>query len=124
MFEKEWFPKAYRLGISWEQFWNMNPRIILRISDGHNERIKERMQLENQMAYQQGKYFVDAIMATVGNMLSTKKSTSYKYPEKPYDLWEDELSDEEKAEKEIQKAILAEKKYMAKAIGRLPETII
>lgn len=38
------------------------------------------------MAHLQGAYFVEALLATVGNMLSDKTSKKHKYPEKPYDL--------------------------------------
>jgi hypothetical protein len=71
MFEKEWFKNAYKLGVSWEDFWHMNPRIIQAIADGYAEKKKDEMQIENCVAYLQGRYFMDALMATVGNMFKS-----------------------------------------------------
>lgn len=63
-------------------------------------------------AYIQGRYFVEAIACTIGNIGVKNKSNAYKYPKKPfYELAEEEekkrvdysnLSEEEKA-KEVEK---------------------
>lgn len=72
------------MGVSWEQFWNMNPRILKSVTEGYAARIKFEAERANIQAHLQGQYFVDGILATVGNMFS--KGNSYKYPKKPYDL--------------------------------------
>ena len=49
------------------------------------------------MAYLQGRYFVDALLSTVGNMFSKKGSKVLEYPREPYNLdAERELTQEEK----------------------------
>jgi hypothetical protein len=102
MFEKEWFKNAYKLGISWEDFWHMNPRIIQAIADGYAEKKKDDMQIENCVAYLQGRYFMDALMATVGNMFKRRGQKPYQYPESPYDL-DEQKSNGELTEEEIEK---------------------
>lgn len=45
----------------------------------------------------QGRYFADAIGATIGNMFSKKGAKKIEYPSKPYDLNPNrELTEEEK----------------------------
>ena len=38
MFENEWFPKASVMGITWNEFWKMNPHIINCIANGYREK--------------------------------------------------------------------------------------
>ena len=38
------------------------------------------------IAHLQGAYMVEALLSTVGNMLSDKHSKKHEYPSKPYDL--------------------------------------
>lgn len=52
------------------------------------------------MAHLQGAYFTEALMATVGNMLSSKTAKRHDYPDKPYDLNLD--GDREEKEREMQ----------------------
>lgn len=100
MFENEWFPKANALGIGWKEFWNMNPHIINLMIKGHNEKQEEELAKSNFVAYLQGRYFAEAILCTVGNMLSGKSAKKHKYPEKPYGLNEKEELTEEKIQKQ------------------------
>lgn len=99
MFENEWFPKANAIGITWEQFWTLNPHIIMCMIKGHNERIKEEMDILNFISHLIGRYVADSILCTVGNMFSGKTAKKYKYPDKPYEL----NGDKELTEEELQK---------------------
>ena len=78
MFENEWFPKANAIGISWQEFWEMNPHIIKLLLKGHEEKIKE----QDYMAWLQGQYTLSAVSVAVEHCLAGKKAKS-KYIEKP-----------------------------------------
>ena len=84
MFEKEWFPSAYSIGISWNDFWELNPKIINLMLDGYKERKQAEMEEKNFLAHLQGAYFADAIMATIGNAFT--KGKKHEYPKNPYEI--------------------------------------
>ena len=54
------------------------------------------------MAHLQGAYFVEALLATVGNMFSSKTSKKHSYPDKPYDLDLDNKKEEREQESQLQ----------------------
>lgn len=78
MFENEWFPKAHKLGISWEQFWKMNPRIIKLHIKAHEEWLKE----QDYLAWLQGRYVHSAIMVGLSRFAS--KNSNAEYPKEPF----------------------------------------
>lgn len=84
MFEKEWFPKAYSIGISCNEFWNLNPRIINLMLEGYKERKQTELEEKNFVAHLQGAYFAEAIMSTIGNAFA--KGKKHEYPKEPYEL--------------------------------------
>lgn len=75
----------------------MNPRKINIYLEGYNQKTKRDFELSNVLAHIQGMYFVEALMATVGNMFSDKKSQPFEYPKDPYQFGKnsDELSEHE-----------------------------
>lgn len=79
MFEKEWYPKASVLGITWNEFWNMNPHIINCIAEGYREKQIEQDAL---MHMWWGSYGLSAVSVAIEHCLSGKKAKS-KYMEKP-----------------------------------------
>lgn len=89
MFENEWFPKANAIGISWQEFWGMNPHIIKLLMKGHQEKLKE----QDYLAWMFNQYTLSAVFVSVEHNLFGKKATS-EYIKKPL------LSDMEIAEKE------------------------
>lgn len=78
MFENEWFPKANAIGVSWKEFWGMNPHIIKLLLKGHEEKIKE----QDYMAWLSNQYTLSAVSVAVEHCLAGKKAKS-KYIEKP-----------------------------------------
>lgn len=91
----------YAIGISWNDFWRLNPRIVKLIVKGYREEEEQKLREKNLIAHLQGKYFAEAILSTVCNMLSSKSSKKYEYPEKPYDLYNKEQDlTEEKLQKQ------------------------
>ena len=83
LYTKAWFPYCNAMGISWEQFWDMNPRII----NAHKEGFKLKRQEENAMLYLGGAYTKAALEATVGNMFKKKGKQPFEYPSTPYPLF-------------------------------------
>ena len=74
----------------------MNPHIILLMLEGYNEHEKAEIRKQNYLAHLQGQYICEALLATVGNMLSKRNAKKYQYPEEPYDLKEKrEFTEEE-----------------------------
>lgn len=54
------------------------------------------------MAHLQGVYIRDALLSTVGNMLSSKHSQKFDYPSKPYDLDLDGMKEEREKESQLE----------------------
>lgn len=95
MFENEWLPQALAIGISYYDFWEMNPHIINIFSMAHRIKSKEI----NAQMYLQGIYMRDAILSTICNAFKGKGAEPYEYPKEPYDLTaETELTEQEKDE--------------------------
>lgn len=88
------------IGISYDRFWTLNPRIIDIEIKAFKSKEQRRISEKNMIAHLQGAYMVEALTATVGNMFS--KGSRYKYPDKPYEIGgtsSDEMSEEEKRAK-------------------------
>lgn len=111
------------MGVSWNDFWVMNPRIIKAISRGYAKKIQQ----QDYLSWMNGQYTLSAVSVAVEHCLAGKKAKS-KYIEEPFmaKAFEyDGLTEEEIQEKEIRKAILIEQQYMAMSINNgLPETVI
>lgn len=78
MFENEWFPKANAIGISWQEFWGMNPRVIKLLIKGHEEKIKE----QDYLSWVHNQYTLSAVMVAIENCFAGRKA-KLKYIEKP-----------------------------------------
>jgi hypothetical protein len=78
LFENEWFPKAKALGISWDEFWRMNPRIIKLHIRAHEEWLKE----QDYLMWIQGRYVHDAFMVGLAHFASSHSNAEY--PKNPY----------------------------------------
>lgn len=95
MFENEWLPQAITLGISFNDFWDMNPHIINIYSMAHKIEVKEK----NAFMHLQGIYMRDAILSSICNAFKGKGQEPYEYPKEPYDLSANtELTEKEKDE--------------------------
>lgn len=85
------------IGIGFDEFWHMTPHKVMLCQKAHEKQLEEK----NLLAYIQGQYVVEALLATVGNMFSGKGSNKFTYPDKPHELFakpveERELTQEEK----------------------------
>ena len=82
MFEKEWFPKANSIGISWDEFWKMNPRIIKLHQLGH----KETVLMRDEEMWRLGLYIRESLKSTVCNSFVWKGKGQLpdEYPKQPF----------------------------------------
>lgn len=86
------------LGITYNEFWEMNPHIINIYVEGRIKSEELRQKRENQFAWLQGMYMCEALTSTVGNMFKEKNSKPFEYPDKPLefeDIQEHRLTEEE-----------------------------
>lgn len=103
MVENEWLPQALTLGISYNDFWHMNPRII----KIHLKAQKIKEQMIDEKLWRMGLYVESAVATAVEHNLAGRKAKS-QYVKKPF-LQEaqisekKELTEERKAEMENQK---------------------
>lgn len=97
-------PKVIPLGTSYDDFWSLNPRKIDVMVKAYNEAKKNELRQANMLMHLEGIYFMDALVATVGNMFKSKGHKSYEYPKEPYTLdleYEEGLDMADDKEKEI-----------------------
>lgn len=78
MFENEWFPAANSMGVSWGEFWHMNPRIINLLAKGRKEKLKEI----DYMNWLSNQYTLSAVLVAVEHNLAGRKAKS-KYIKEP-----------------------------------------
>ena len=66
------------------------------ISKAYIEKVEDDFKISDVTAFVQGRYMVEALLATVGNMLGGKNA-KFTYPEQPYSLAkkEKELTEDE-----------------------------
>ena len=85
----------YKAGISYEEFGRLNMRKIRIIANAYSEKIKDEFTLADTVAFVQGRYMVEALLCTVGNMFG--KNSKFSYPEQPYSVTikEHELTEDE-----------------------------
>jgi hypothetical protein len=97
-------PKVIPLGVSYTDFWSLNPHRVDILVLAYNEAKKNEIRAQNMLAYLQGQYFAEALLATVCNMFRSKGQQPYKYPSKPYELNLDlNIDDEEERKIEIKR---------------------
>lgn len=77
--------------MTYEQYWCGDPRLVIAYRKKH----KLQIELENQKLWLQGLYIYDAVLAVAGAALAKKGTTPPKYTNKPYDLFEKQLSEDE-----------------------------
>lgn len=106
MVEKTWLVQALSIGISYNDFWGMNPHIIKIYIDAYKTKLEEH----NFLMYLQGIYVRDALLSTVGNMFKGKGTKDFEYPKEPYSLNSEETDNSNKElteeEKDLQVKML------------------
>lgn len=79
-FENEWYIPVSVFGITYWEFWDLNPR-ILRIRSIASQKA---MVLRDRELWQQGQYIYVAFASVLGAAFSKKGHATQKYPDKPY----------------------------------------
>lgn len=74
------------LGVSYNEFWTLNPHKVEILILAYNEAKKEELRTQNRLYHLEGQYFALAISATVGNMFRGKGKKPFEYPQEPFDL--------------------------------------
>lgn len=82
-----WLPLSLRIGVSYELFWKLNPRLLKPFIKAREDTLQESNRLENFNAWRLGQY----IQSAIGSCLDKK----VKYPKMPFGE-EAELNDPEK----------------------------
>lgn len=102
----EWFPQAYAIGVSWDEFWRMNPRILSAIAEGYNQRVRNK----DYMNWINGQYTLAAVTVGVERNLAGNKAKSEYIKEPILSISEKKRnaeSNEEIAVFEMKKRIIA-----------------
>lgn len=84
------------IGIGFDEFWRMTPHKVMLCQKAHEKQLEEK----NLLAYIQGQYVVEALLATVGNMFSGKGAKKFSYPDKPHELFEKTVEEHELTQEE------------------------
>lgn len=122
MIEKTWLVVALRIGVSYDSFWHYTPHDMNLIIDGYKRNQQQQMEYDNVMAYIHGRYMVDALLCTVGNMMSKKGATKLEYPKEPYNINPTEEKELTEEQKDIQvKALFANLERMKANFERAKE---
>lgn len=99
MYTREWLPDCMVMGITPEQFWRMNPRLLQPYYDAE----KRRQEITDNQMWLMGQYVCEAVGIAVYNNLKPKGKKSLSYPDKPLlrRVREErgELTEEEKMQK-------------------------
>lgn len=111
------------MGVSWNEFWTLNPRAIKCISDGYSEKIKQ----QDYLNWISNQYTFSAVFVAIDRALNGKKAKE-EYIKQPIlceFLEESQLTEEELEKIEMEKEILAMEQWISNDIARgLPRTDI
>lgn len=115
-------PFALAIGVKFDEFWHLNPHKFNIIVSGH---MRKQKMLDEQM-WAMGMYIQNAVSVSIDHALNGRKAQS-KYIDKPMlsEMEDNQLTEEERYEKELQKALLAEEQWILNDKRRgLPVTTI
>lgn len=123
-YEQEWLPQALAIGMTEDIFWKSNPRKI----KAYTKAYKIKMQMQDEVIWLScGNYIYSAVSVAVEHCLAGKKAKSeyIKDPVLKNILDKENLTEDEIANIEIQKAVIAEDLWIKNLKGKgLPETVI
>ena len=96
MFREIWFPTAANLEIPESEFWKMTPRMLNRRLPYFEQMQKHKRQSMYNTAWLNGQYVNMAVVASL--------SKNYEYPEKPPELYPEDMPEEVKKKEIVQNA--------------------
>lgn len=116
-------PQALAIGVSYDDFWKLNPRKVKVLYQGYYEARKMR----DQEMWHLGLYINSAVTVAIDHCLNGKKATSeyIKEPILSRPEYDATLTEEERIELEMRKAIAIEEQWIQNDKRRgLPQTTI
>ena len=75
----------YKAGISYDDFGKLTMKKIKIIANAYSEKLQDDFKIADVVAFVQGRYMVEALLCTVGNMLGGKNA-KFTYPEQAYSM--------------------------------------
>lgn len=78
------FPLALKIGMTPQQFWDDDPDLMGAYLEAYRQKLEEKMEYDNALAYLQGKYFLFAL----AQCMQFKKPIKDIYPKKPFTIGE------------------------------------
>ena len=96
---KKAFPFYLAIGMTASQFWDED----CLLAKYYREAYTLKQEMQNQQSWLNGFYVYSAVSAVVGSAISTKKSTDFKYPEKPIEFKPEKESNKEEQHYTAQK---------------------
>ena len=97
----------YRAGVTLDDFGKLTMRKMRIIANAYSEKLREDFKMSDVAAFIQGRYMVEALLCTVGNMLGGKNA-NFKYPEQAYSMSDtEEVLSEEEIERQRQQFVAA-----------------
>lgn len=114
-------PEYLHYGMTWEQYWNGDPWMVVAFAEAHKLRIQQR----NEELWMQGLYVHDAFAVVLSNAFAQKGSVPKKYLEKPLDIFpkteeEKEAEEERELRKMVKQLNAWEKRFNANAENGTP----
>lgn len=106
------FPYYMAMGMSYEQFWNDNPKLAYYYRKAH----EIKLQQSNEQMWLQGMYMAYAINSTVGNMFKKKSQKPNEYPSEPLPITQEQI-EEKKRKEAIRKQEEIKARFMKLALS-------
>ena len=83
------------IGMSYDEFWNQDVTMVRAFRKA--DELRRRRQ--NEILWFQGIYIREALLSTVGNMLSGKGAAPIEYPKEPYAITAEQIAEKEEQER-------------------------
>lgn len=116
MFVKEWLPYALSIGVSYNDFWHITPRILKAFEDSH----KKKMELLDEQMWQMGIYIQSAVGTAIEHNFA--KNAKSKYITKPL-MYKEEKNENTNKESQEQVAVFeANQRIKILRASGLPES--
>lgn len=111
------------MGVSWDEFWKMTPRILNAIQKGY----QERMEYQDFLNWMAGNYTLSALSTAIDAAMNGKKAKA-EYEDKPLlpvYIKEMSMTEEEREERDMKREIANMERWIAHDANRgLPQTNI
>ena len=83
------------IGMTYDEFWNQDVTMVR----AYRKADELRRRRQNEILWFQGFYIREALLSTVGNMLSGKGATPHEYPIEPYPVTAEQVAEKKERER-------------------------